>query len=151
MSERLGDPKFENYTLADDVDATLGPVLQTNPEDNRGYPKPFFDDPSWTPGQREINARLQHLFRGNVYDAIAPSMSERFKPGFDPKSIPPSANSPLTGTGMSSALDKAGMGFLGPFGWMAKAEDTLEQAMGKQIWDRPDPAENEKWWLENHD
>jgi len=26
VSERLGDPKFENYTLADDVDATLGPV-----------------------------------------------------------------------------------------------------------------------------
>ena len=156
MSERLDDPTFKEYTWVDDVDATLGPLQpgnngQEGQNSNLEHPKPIFDDPSWTPWQREVNARMQHLFRGNVYDAIAPNFSERFKPGFDPRSIPPSANTPLSATGVPYLLNQTGMAVLGPFAWMAKAEDVLEQGMGKQIWDRPDPGEAEKWWLENHD
>lgn len=156
MSERLDDPKFEDYTWVDDVNTTLGPVQlndswQGGQPDYPNHPKPIFDYPSWTPGQRDVNSRMQHLFRGNVYDSIAPSFSERFKPGFDPNSIPHSANGPLSGPGMKTALDRAGIVGLGPFSIMGKAEDIAEQALGKQIWHRESPEEKEKWWLENHD
>lgn len=86
-----------------------------------------------------------------MYDAVAPSFSERFKPGFDPNSIPPSANAALDGPGMSFAFGKAGLNVLNPFGLMGKAEDVAEQALGKQIWHRESPEEKEVWWLKNHD
>ena len=118
---------------------------------SRGYPQPYFDSPDWTPWQRETNARLQHFFRGNFADALAPSFSERFKPGFNPSSVPSSANAPLTAPGMGRALKAAGVVGLGPFSAMAGAEDFLEQALGKQLWDRQDPDQIQDWWMKNTD
>jgi len=149
MSERFGDPNFEEYSWTDHERFKF---MQAGHETSeRGYPKPIHDYSGWTPGQREVNGRLQQLFRGNVYDAVAPSFSERFKPGFDPNSIPPSANAALDGPGMSFAFGKAGLNVLNPFGLLGKAEDVAEQALGKQIWHRESPEEKEVWWLKNHD
>lgn len=123
-------------------------------QDGPGYlqhPKPLFDYEGWTPWQREANARMQTLFRGNVYDALAPNFSERFKPGFDPESIPPSANAAILGLNKKYVLPEVARNLVSPFSWMATAEDFMEHALGKKIWDRPDPDENDRWWLHNHD
>lgn len=153
MSERANDPTSENYSWLDHERQ----LYNKSQAENSGqgeylkHPKPIFDDPNWTPGQREANARMQHLMRGNFTDALAPNFSERFKPGFDPKSVPSSANPLLGGTGVTSGLGKVGMGILNPFAYMAKAEDFVEQAIGKQIWHRESPEEKQRWWLENAD
>jgi hypothetical protein len=103
MSERANDPTFENYSWTDH-ERQLYNKSQAESGGQGAYlkhPKPIFDDPNWTPAQREANARMQHLMRGNFTDALAPSFSERFKPGFDPNSVPPSANAPLSSSGAS--------------------------------------------------
>ena len=153
MSERVDDPTFQDYPWSDDGGQTYGQGQTAT--DGQGeyprYPKPLFDYPGWTPWQREVNARAQNLFKGNIFDALAPSFSERFKPGFDPNSIPPSANPLLGGPGASRGLISIGMRMFTPFARTAGAEDFLEQAIGKQIWDRQNPEERDQWWMENHD
>lgn len=153
MSERVDDPTFQDYSWPDNTRRTndQGQGQTYGQEPNLGHPKPLFDYPEWTPWQREVNARAQHLFRGNFADAFAPSFSERFKPGFDPNSMPPSAN-PVLGLPFSgSGLIGMGMRMVAPFGYMAGAEDLLEKSLGKPIWHRDSPDEREEWWLRNHD
>lgn len=113
MQPKYDPPNGINNTTSSQSEGEQG-------QDYPHYPKPLFDYDGWTSGQREVNGRMQALFRGKVYDALVPPMSERFKPGFDPDSVPPSPNAALTGTGKGLVLAHVGSGLLTPFVWMAR-------------------------------
>ncbi len=164
MSERANDPTFTGYNWTDTMwrktfgqQTPGGTGTQGAQPTYQQYPTPRYDSPGWTPWQREVNGRLQAIGAGNVFDGIAPHFSERYKPGFDPNVMSPSANSPLSLPGMSAVLTntpilkQTPIPILGPFAGMASAEDILEKAVGKQIWDRSDPDQTERWWMENTD